>query len=143
MHEVRLLTRATAFGVYDQNLVLVAERRPDGQRLWQVRASKIVLATGAHERPLVFANNDRPGIMLAGAVRTYINRYGVSPGKRAVIFTNNDSTKTLETDLRRAGISLEGVIDVREGQAVVDTISDDTPSPLRGGSGRGSLTGVL
>ena len=128
MHEVRLLTRATAFGVYDQNLVLVAERRPDGQRLWQVRASKIVLATGAHERPLIFANNDRPGILLAGAVRTYINRYGVAPGKRAVIFTNNDSTKTLETDLRRAGISLEGVIDVREGQAVVDTVTESAGS---------------
>jgi len=140
MPEVRLLTRATAFGLYDQNLVLIAERRPDGGRLWQVRARKVVLATGAHQRPLVFANNDRPGIMLAGAVQTYINRYGVAPGQRAVIFTNNDSTKTVQADLRRAGIRLEGVIDVREGRAVVDTLAEspspsgeiNSPSPLVG-----------
>src|SRR5437588_1068448 len=124
MPEVRLLTRATAFGLYDQNLALVAERRPNGQRLWQVRGRKIVIATGAHERPLVFANNDRPGIMLAGAVRTYINRYGVAPGQRAVIFTSNDSTKPLEADLQRAGISLEAIIDVRTGQAIVDTVAE-------------------
>jgi len=124
MPEVRLLTRATAFGLYDQKLALVAERRPNGQRLWQVRGRKIVIATGAHERPLVFANNDRPGIMLAGAVRTYINRYGVAPGQRAVIFTSNDSTKPLEADLQRAGISLEAIIDVRTGQAIVDTVAE-------------------
>jgi len=155
MPEVRLVTRATAFGVYDQNLVLIAERRPNGQRLWQLRARRIVIATGAHERPLVFANNDRPGIMLAGAVRTYVNRYGVVPGKRAVIFTNNDSTRALEADLQRAGIGLEAVIDVRAGEAIVDTLSEP-PSPLRGanvvrvagfpawaGLGRGSLTTVV
>src|SRR6267378_1392184 len=90
--DVRLLTHATAFGHYDQNLVLIAQRRPEGGHLWQIRAKRVVIATGAHERPLIFANNDRPGIMLAGAARTYVNRYGVAPGKRAVIFTNNDST---------------------------------------------------
>ena len=139
MPEVRLLTRATAFGIYDQNLVMVAERRTNGQRLWQVRARRIVIATGAHERPLVFANNDRPGIMLAGAVRTYLNRYGVAPGKRAAIFTNNDSTKALEADLERAGISLEAVIDVREGQAIVDAIA----SAARGGGQGGDLDSVV
>jgi len=108
-----------------------------------------VLATGAHERPLVFANNDRPGTMLAGAVHTYINRYGVAPGKHAVIFTNNDSTKALEADLQRAGISLEAVIDVREGQAIVNTIpsplaGEQIPSPARGGGqGGGSLHSVI
>jgi sarcosine oxidase subunit alpha len=143
MPEVRLVTRATAFGVYDQNQVLIAERRPNGQRLWQVRAPNIVIATGAHERPLVFANNDRPGIMLAGAVRTYINRYGVVPGKRAVIFTNNDSPRALEADLHRAGISLDAVIDVRAGQAIIDTISRPIPSPAGAGQGGGSLTAVV
>jgi sarcosine oxidase subunit alpha len=123
--DVRLLTRATAFGHYDQNLVLIAQRLPDGGRLWQIRAKRVVIATGAHERPLIFANNDRPGIMLAGAARTYINRYGVAPGKHAVIFTNNDSTDAVADDLKRAGISIEATVDVRSGEAVLDTRGDD------------------
>ena len=132
--DVRLVTRATAFGHYDQNLVLIAERRPGGGRLWQVRAKRVVLATGAHERPLIFANNDRPGIMLASAARTYVNRYGVAPGTRAVIFTNNDSTDLVAADLKRAGIVVEGIVDVRTGEAVVDTLAL-SPSPFGGLSG--------
>ena len=131
---VRLLTRATAFGHYDQNLVLIAERLPIGGRLWQVRAKRVVLATGAHERPLIFANNDRPGIMLAGAAGTYVNRYGVAPGKRAVIFTNNDSTDAVAADLKRAGIIVEAIVDVRAGEAVIDTLTDESPSSSEGGS---------
>src|SRR3984893_10484310 len=123
--DVRLITRATAFGHYDQNLVLVAERRPGGGRLWQVRATRVVLATGAHEWPLIFANNDRPGTMLAGAARTYVNRYGWAPGKRAVIFTNNDSTDLVAADLKRAGIIVEAIVDVRAGEAVVETGGDE------------------
>ena len=61
------------------------------QRLWRVRANRVILAAGAIERPLVFCNNDRPGVMLASAVSTYIKRYAVRPGTRAVVFTNNDS----------------------------------------------------
>jgi len=121
--DVRILTRATAFGYYDHNLVLIAQRLENGGRLWQVRAKRVVLATGAHERPLIFANNDRPGIMLAGAARTYVNRYGVAPGTRAVIFTNNDSTDVVAADLKRAGIIVEAIVDVRAGEAVVDTKS--------------------
>jgi sarcosine oxidase, subunit alpha len=156
MPDVRLLTQATAFGVYDQNLVLIAQRREGGGRLWQVRAKRVVLATGAHERPLIFANNDRPGVMLAGAVRTYLNRYGVAPGKRAVIFTNNDSTQPLTADLQRAGISLEAVVDVRAGEAIIDTLTSfpsqfptrsaqgTIPSPLVGeGQGGGALQAVV
>ena len=140
MPDVRLLTRATALGVYDQNLVLIAQRWEGGGRLWQVRAKRVVLATGAHERPLIFANNDRPGVILAGAVRTYLNRYGVAPGKRAVIFTNNDSTPGLTADLQRAGISLEAVVDVRAGDAIIDTI----PSPAgEEGHGGGALHSVI
>ncbi|MEA2667232.1 MAG: sarcosine oxidase, subunit alpha, partial [Chloroflexota bacterium] len=138
--DVRVLTRATAFGYYDQNLVLIAQRLETGGRLWQVRAKRVILATGAHERPLIFANNDRPGIMLAGAARTYVNRYGVAPGKRAVIFTNNDSTDVVAADLKRAGITVEAVIDVRAGNAVINT----TPSPARGGGqGGGALHSVI
>jgi len=123
--DIRLLTRATAFGHYDQNLVLIAERRYRGGRLWQVRAKRVVLAAGAHERPLIFANNDRPGVMLAGAARTYVTRYGVAPGNRAVVFTNNDSTDLVAADLKRAGIIVEAIVDVRAGEAVVDTDGDE------------------
>ncbi len=144
--DVRLLTRATAFGHYDQNLVLIAERLPSGGRLWQVRAKRVIIATGAHERPLIFANNDRPGIMLAGAARTYVNRYGVAPGKRAVIFTNNDSTDVVAADLKRTGIIVEAIVNVRAGEAIVDTFPSppDSPSPLAGeGRGGGAINGVL
>jgi sarcosine oxidase, subunit alpha len=150
--KVRLLTRATAVGLYDQNLVLIAERRDGGGRLWQLRAKRVVLATGAHERPLIFANNDRPGVMLAGAARTYVNRYGVAPGRQAVIFTNNDSTETLASDLARAGIGVAAFVDVRAGDAIVDTLAKSpspsgggsaSPSPFGGGQGGGSLQAVV
>ena len=89
--EVRVLTRTTAFGAYDDGYLVALERRTDHlggdapahlsrQRVWRIRARQVVLATGAHERPIAFADNDRPGIMLAGAARTYVNRYGVLPG---------------------------------------------------------------
>ena len=89
--EVTVLTRTVAFGSHDDNYVLAVQNRTDHlsgpapqgvsrQRVWHLRARQVVLATGAHERPLVFSGNDWPGIMLANAVRTYINRYAVKPG---------------------------------------------------------------
>jgi sarcosine oxidase subunit alpha len=121
--EVRVLRRATAFAVQGTS-VLVAERRtahlgghaPAGQpreRLWRVRARRIVLATGAHERPVVFADNDRPGVMLAGAVRGYVNRYAVLPGRRAVVFTTGDSGYPAALDLARAGADVAALVDSR------------------------------
>jgi sarcosine oxidase subunit alpha len=101
--ETRVLTRATVFGYYDHNHLTIAQRRPGGGRLWHVRAKRVVLATGAHERPLVFADNDRPGVMLASAVRTYLNRYGVLAGRRVVVCTTNDSAYATALDLLRAG----------------------------------------
>ena len=99
--EVTLLTRTSASGYYAQNWVTLFENCTDHlpssetgdlprHRLWRVRAQQVVLATGAIERPLVFNGNDRPGIMLASAARTYLHRYGVRPGENAVIFANND-----------------------------------------------------
>ena len=85
----------TALGIYDHGYVTAVERRPTPTtegRLWHIRARRIVIATGATERPIVFADDDRPGIMLAGAAATYVERYGVRPGDRAVIFTNNGTT---------------------------------------------------
>lgn len=121
--EVQLLSRSTVFGYHDHNFLTIQERRTDhlplaarkGPRewLWRVRAKEIVLATGAHERPLVFGNNDLPGVMLAGAVRTYVNRYGVRPGTEAVIFTNNDSAYATALDLLDAGVVVKTVIDAR------------------------------
>ncbi|MEV5772201.1 sarcosine oxidase subunit alpha family protein [Streptomyces antimycoticus] len=125
--EVVVLRRTTAFGSYDDNYVLALERRTDHlgadapepsagvsrQRLWHIRARQVVLATGAHERPLVFAGNDRPGVMLAGAVRSYLNRYAVVPGSRAVVGTVNDSAYDTVADLQAAGIDIAAVVDAR------------------------------
>lgn len=121
--EVTVLTRTTAFGYYDHNYLGLLERVADHlpvptgnlprQRLWRVRAREVVLATGAVERPLVFAGNDRPGIMLAGSARTYLNRYAVRPGDRALVFTNNDTAYAAALDAAAAGMHVAGVVDLR------------------------------
>jgi len=119
---VRVLTRTTAAGLYDGSTVVLVERRdhrrPDPakgearQVAVTLRAKAIVFATGALERPLVFRNNDRPGVMLAGAVRTYLNRFAVAPGRRAIVTTNNDSAYRTALDLAQAGIAVT-VADLR------------------------------
>lgn len=122
--ECTVLNRTSAFGSYDSNYVIAAQNRTDHllapaapgvsrQRIWHIRAAQVILAPGAHERPLVFENNDRPGIMLASAVRTYLNRYAVAAGSRVVISTTNDSAYALAADLRAAGIAVEAVVDAR------------------------------
>ncbi len=122
MDDVRMLSRTTAFGYYEHNYVALLERRQTGpsntangsrERLWKVRAKQVVLATGAIERPLVFADNDRPGVMLAGAVRQYVNRYGVTPGPRIAVFTNNDDAYRTVLDLADSGVRIAAVVDVR------------------------------
>ncbi len=134
MEEVTLLNRSTAFGYHDYNFVTVNQRLTDHlaitgrqggrEKVWQIRAHQVVLATGAAERPLVFANNDRPGVMLASAVSTYINRYAVKPGKRAVIFTNNDSAYQTALDCKAAGIEIAAVVDARaqSGSEIANTV---------------------
>ena len=87
------------------------------ERLWRVRARQVVLAQGSFERPLAFCNNDRPGVMLASAVSTYIHRYGVLPGRRAVVFTNNDSAYRAAIDLADAGSEVAAIVDSRPGGA--------------------------
>jgi sarcosine oxidase subunit alpha len=131
--DVTVLPRTTVSGYYDHNYLTLLERvtdhlgaEPDGktprQRFWQVRAKQVVLATGAIERPLCFLDNDRPGVMLAGAARSYVNRYAVLPGRKAVVFTNNDSAYGAAIDLARAGASVT-VVDLRREPAgdLVDT----------------------
>ena len=130
---VRLLTRTLAFGCYEDNFVTAVEAINDGpgsavaggaprERLWKIRAARVIVATGAIERPLVFANNDLPGVMLSSAVRVYANRYAVVPGRRVAIFTNNDSAYHAAFDLHRLGVSVAAVIDVRphDTSAVID-----------------------
>jgi sarcosine oxidase subunit alpha len=119
--EFTLLRSTTVVGVYDHNYVCAVEQlapadrtlRRSRKRFWRIRAAHIILATGAMERPVVFKNNDTPGIMLAGAVRSYINRYAVTPGERAVIFTNNNSAYDTAFDLVENGVELTGLVDVR------------------------------
>ena len=120
---VTLLTRTTAFGYFPHNLIGLNQRLSDhlsnppvGQlreRLWQVRARSVVLTTGAIERPLIFPGNDRPGIMLAGAARSYLNRYGVRVGTRAVIVTCGDDSYQSALDLQAAGVGIAAIADLR------------------------------
>ena len=120
--KVRTLTRATAFGIYDGNTVGVVERSAPGvtdaaygiprQRQHTVRAGAIVMACGAIERPLVFAGNDKPGVMLSSAIGQYVNRYAVAPGQRALFCVNNDAAYADALALARAGSQVR-VADLR------------------------------
>jgi len=121
LEHVTVLTRTTVFGVYDGATYGAVERLTDHlpqatgprQRLIRIVAGRSVLASGAIERPLVFGNNDLPGVMLAGAVRAYINRYGVAPGTRALIVLNNDDAACTISTLAAAKIEIAGIIDAR------------------------------
>ncbi|WP_049569463.1 2Fe-2S iron-sulfur cluster-binding protein, partial [Nonomuraea sp. SBT364] len=115
MPEVRVLTRTSMIGYYDHNYLVAVERRQAGERLWHFRASRVVLATGAHERSLPFPGNDRPGVMLASAARAYANRYGVRPGRRAVVYACADSGYEAARDLEAAGVEIAAVVDPRPG----------------------------
>ena len=121
MENVVIRRRCMAAGLYDHGWSLLYERvaedgATDGaprHRLWKVRARQIVVATGAIERPLTFAMNDVPGVMLAGAVRDYIRLWGVCPGRRAVIFANNDDAYRTALALHDAGAEVAAVVDPR------------------------------
>jgi methylglutamate dehydrogenase subunit C len=125
MPEVRLMPRTTVFGVYDGGTYGALERVNDHlpqppayqprQRSWRIVAKRAVLAAGSIERPLVFGDNDRPGVMMAGAIRTYINRYAVTPGSHVVVFANNDEAVRTIDDITRAGGIVEAVVDPRNG----------------------------
>ena len=122
--EARVLPRCAVLGYYDHNFLTALERceeqpepplggRGPRARLWRIRARRVILAQGAIERPLVFPNNDRPGVMLAAAVSEYIHRYGVCPGRRAALFTNNDWAYQAALDLKAAGAEVAAIIDCR------------------------------
>lgn len=131
MPNVTVLNRTTVFGYYNHGFLGLVERVTDHvarpgkdlprERLWQVRAGKVVLATGSIERHMVFANNDRPGIMLASAARTFLNHHGVAIGRRVGVYTAHDSAYEAAFDLKRAGVSIVAIVDSREkpGEAVL------------------------
>jgi sarcosine oxidase subunit alpha len=120
---VTLMPRTTAFGWYPHNFLGLCQRVTDHcaspdpkqprERLWQMRAKEVVLATGAIERPIVFPDNDRPGVMMAEAARTYANRYGVRPGDKALVFTACDSAYRAALDLKAAGVAIVAIADLR------------------------------
>lgn len=124
LDNVLLLPRSTVNGYHDHNFLTIHERRTDHladrapskmsrQRLHRVRAHWVVLATGAHERPLVFGNNDLPGCMLASAVSTYVNRYAVAPGNDLILMTSNDYAYRTAFDWQDAGRKVVAIVDSR------------------------------
>ncbi|MBL3703016.1 sarcosine oxidase subunit alpha family protein [Sulfitobacter sp. BDSS02] len=123
MDNVRLMTRTTVTGAYDQGTFGALERvghhrkrRGDALPLecfWRIVAKQSVLAAGSLERPVAFRNNDRPGIMTAGAVRAYLNRWGVSAGRRVTVFCNNDDGHRTVRDMLAAGVHVAALIDSR------------------------------
>jgi sarcosine oxidase subunit alpha len=121
---VRQMTRTLAFGIYDHNLVCAREtlqpaaaRAAAGgvlrERLWKIRARAVITAAGALERPMLFPNNDRPGVMLAGAADKYAHAYGVACGQRVVIAANSDSAYRVAASLRAAGVNVVALVDRR------------------------------
>ena len=125
MDNVRLMTRTTVAGAYDQGTFgalervghHVGENAPRGvarETFWRIVAKRTVLAAGSIERHIAFENNDRPGVMAAGAVRAYLNRWGVAPGKAMTVFANNDNAHQTALDLQAAGVEVIAVVDSRD-----------------------------
>jgi len=122
MPNVRVMTRTAITGAYDQGTYAALETRPYAMArrpgatvgtFWRIVARRTVLAAGALERPIAFANNDRPGVMMAGAVRAYVNRWGVAPGQSVVVFGNNNSAHRTAADLLEAGVHVAALVDSR------------------------------
>ncbi|MEO1788234.1 MAG: sarcosine oxidase subunit alpha family protein [Pseudomonadota bacterium] len=148
---VRVMTRTTVTGAYDQGTYGALERvahhlgDADGRPLecfWRIVAQRAVLAAGALERPIAFADNDRPGIMAAGAVRTYLHRYGVSPGASVAVFGNNDDAHRTARDLAAAGVEVAAVIDSRAGVSVDGDFEVISGATVTGTKGRLGLSEI-
>ena len=151
MPNVRLMTRTTVTGAYDGGVYGALERVTHHvprsaaplECFWRITARRAVLCAGALERPIAFENNDRPGIMMAGAVRAYLNRWGVTAGKSVAVFGNNDDAHRTARDLHAAGVAVAALIDSR-----ADAEVGDVPYPVHlgaqvcGSSGRLGLTGI-
>ncbi len=130
MENVGRMSRTTVFGAFDHGIHGALERRVDHVSsstgkprlvVWRIYARRTILCSGATERSIAFPMNDRPGVMLAGAVRSYANRFGVATGRRVAVFTNNDGGRRTAEDLRSRDIEVAVVVDARRGEAVTDT----------------------
>ncbi len=152
MPHVRLMPRTTVVGAFDHGIYSAVERVSDHlpeplpgkprQILWRIYSKRALLCAGAIERPIAFANNDRPGVMLAGALRSFANRWAVVPGQRVAVFTNNDDGLRTATDLAAKGINVVAVVDVRDGGALVPGIRHLKGAVVTDTSGRLGLTGI-
>ncbi|MES2915586.1 MAG: sarcosine oxidase subunit alpha family protein [Pseudomonadota bacterium] len=148
---VRIMARTTVTGAYDHGTYGALERvglhksaRPNLPRecFWRIVAKHAVLASGALERPVAFENNDRPGIMMASAVRTYLNRYGVVPGKRVTLFANTDQARGVARELMAAGVTVAAIIDPRPDASSVEDCSVHVGAEVVGSRGRLGLAGI-
>ena len=146
MPNVRMMPRSTAIGIFDHGIYSVLERVSDHlpvpregtprQILWRVYARRAILAAGATERLIAFDNNDRPGIMQAGAVRAYVNRWAAAPAERIAIFTNNDDGHRTAVDLAAAGIDVAAIIDSRPDAPASDVAELIAGAVVSNSSGR-------
>lgn len=151
MPNVRLMTRTTVTGAYDDGTLSALERvglhRAPAPHLprecfWRIVAGQTVLAAGALERPIAFPDNDRPGIMLASALRTYLHRYGVVPGKRVALIANNDAARATARDLVAAGVQVVAILDTRPDASVVEDCPVYLNAQITGTAGRLGLTSI-
>jgi methylglutamate dehydrogenase subunit C len=152
MPNVRLMTRTTITGAYDHGTFGALERvglhvaavdHLPRECFWRIVAKRSILAAGALERSIAFENNDRPGIMMASAVRTYLNRYGVSPGKRVTVFANNDDARRTARDLAAAGVAIAAVIDSRDGASVDEDFPVHVGAVVTDTKGRHGVRSVM
>ncbi len=146
---VRVMTRTTVTGAYDGGTFGALERAgPDAadgaphETFWRIVAGASVLAAGALERGIAFRDNDRPGIMAAGAARTYLNRWGVAPGRSVAVFCNNDDAHRTARDMAAAGVRVAAVIDTRRGVTVAGDFPVYTGAQVIGTTGRLGLQSV-
>ncbi|PJI92458.1 sarcosine oxidase subunit alpha [Yoonia maricola] len=149
MPNVRRMTRTTVTGAYDQGTYGALERvagrfAPDKplECFWRIVAQRAILCAGALERPIAFPNNDRPGIMMASAVRAYVNRWGVTPGKAVTVFGNNDDAHRTARDLAAAGIKVAAVIDSRDDAKVAGDYPIYTGAQVIATKGRHGLQSI-
>ncbi len=153
MPNFRLLPRTTILGALDHGIYSAVERVSDHlpeplpgkprQILWRIYSKRAILTAGAIERPIAFENNDRPGIMLAGAIRTFANRWAVTPGQRVAIFTNNDDGLRTATDLVAKGVDVVAVIDPREGLPMLPGIRHLQSAQVIDTKGRLGLSAII
>jgi sarcosine oxidase, subunit alpha len=117
---IRVMTRATALGLYDEGYAVVRERAGPVDRIWHIRARRVVLATGGFERPIAFADNDRPGVMLAGAAARYLSDFGIRVGERPVVFTARSPAYAVAAAFAETGAAVGAIVDVRASASPTD-----------------------